>query len=191
MRHQSDRQSTLAGTAALPAGAGASVSTAVTVSVALSAGAAPSAALRVSFSASAALHAWQLCVKWASDAPVAPASMPPWRASGYSQAGNSTRVATKLDYFGWPGLWIYTPDASRVAYFALSIADDFSNPLTWRGATIPERRRGRLFCGAAVSVRWRPRGPRRGGSVRRGHATAPLRGRGPSCPTCSLRTRTP
>ena len=118
---------TLSGAAVLPP---AGTATTVSLRVALAVGA-PSAALAVSFSAATALTGWQLCVKYAHDG-----AQEGWRTSAYPVAGNSSDVDNmRLDYMGWPGFWLYRADASLVSFFSLALADDFSNPLSWRGAT--------------------------------------------------------
>lgn len=107
---------TLSGSADLPTGAHTEVSISLKLSTAF-----PGASIRVSFSADVNVTGWQLCVKWAHDGPGAA----PWRASGYPLAGNTTALQpTGLGYVGWPGFWLYRPDASVVAHFALDIADD-------------------------------------------------------------------
>lgn len=106
----------LSGSATLPTGALTQVSVSLELSTAF-----PGASIRVSFSSNVSVSGWQLCVKWAHDGPGAA----PWRASGYPFAGNTTGLQpTGLDYVGWPGFWLYRPDASVVAHFALDIADD-------------------------------------------------------------------
>jgi len=118
---------TLSGSSLLPGNVSASVSLRLVLEPS-----APSAALSVSFSVSSPLpEGWNLCLKFSQDGQQAP-----WTASGYPLAGNSSAVAAKnLNYMGWPGFWLLRPDASTVAYFSLSLADDFSNPTTWRGST--------------------------------------------------------
>lgn len=76
---------------------------------------------------------WQLCVKYIHDGP----SNTSWRVAGYPMAGNSTSVesTTKLDYFGWPGYWVYLANTSIVSFFTLDIHDEYANPNLWTSDT--------------------------------------------------------
>ena len=46
-----------------------------------------------------------------------------------------TTTTTTTSYMGWPGLLLFRPNASVVAWFGVSALEDFSNPNTWTGAT--------------------------------------------------------
>lgn len=127
----------LEGFAALPASgnAGGTVThTAVVVAVDLLS-TSPTASLSVSFHVGGNadyLEGWQLCLKWAQDGP----SPDTWRAQGYPKASNESHVqADNLNYMGWPGFFLYRPNASVVAWWGLSITEEFTNPHTWTGGT--------------------------------------------------------
>jgi hypothetical protein len=129
---------TLSGSATLPSGGvvslGGAADTAVSVRISLD-GSYSAAAIGVAFSSEAgvAKGEWQLCIKWAHDGSTADE----WRAQGYPITGNSTSIdsRTRLDYAGWPGLLLFRPNASLVAWFGVSALEDFSNPNSWTGAT--------------------------------------------------------
>ena len=126
-------RATLTGHAALPVGGADTtiVNTTVVVTLALAPGS-PTASLSLGFRTESPVADWQLCLKWAADGPSADG----WRAQGYPKASNSSKVtATTLSYMGWPGFLLYRPNASVVAWWGLSIAEDFTNPHTWRGNT--------------------------------------------------------
>jgi len=118
----------LRGGAALPDG----TRTSVNVTVTLARGA-PAATLAVAFSATADVApGWQLCVKWASDGDAADE----WRATAYPKVANASSAAVEgLAYMGWPGFWLFRPNASLVAFFSLATSEPFSNPTDWTGAT--------------------------------------------------------
>eukprot|EP01052_Picozoa_sp_SAG31_P039998 SAG31_NODE_5684_length_2381_cov_1.847940_3_plen_303_part_00 len=130
-RTRSNSSAVLTGHADLPAGSG-SVATTVVVTVRLHPGAVASASLSLSFKVAAPAEGWQLCFKWAQDGAAADA----WRAQGYPWASNSSKVQrSNLNYMGWPGFFLYRPDARVVAWWGLSIQEDFTNPNTWTAAT--------------------------------------------------------
>ena len=124
---------TFNGSATLPAGGPGGKDTDGTVSLRLQLSKdSPAASFSVEFFSNIGISdSWQLVVKWQPD--LDPTGV--WFVSGYPYAGNSTSVWTKLDYMGWPGYWLYRPDASVVAFFAISAHDDYNNPTTWSGST--------------------------------------------------------